>query len=66
MEQWRMLKTKDSRYYDFMSHMVTQVFMAIIFIALFQIVMTEQYALRYPNIHFSAMHPGWADVITND
>lgn len=24
--------------------------------------MTEQYAMRYPNIHFSAMHPGWADV----
>lgn len=27
-----------------------------------QVVMTEQYALRYPNIHFSTMHPGWADV----
>jgi len=26
-----------------------------------QIIMTEQYAVRYPNIHFSAMHPGWAD-----
>lgn len=26
-----------------------------------QIIMTEQYALHYPNIHFSAMHPGWAD-----
>lgn len=26
-----------------------------------QIVMTEQYALKYPSIHFSTMHPGWAD-----
>lgn len=26
-----------------------------------QVVMTEQYAKRYPNIHFSSMHPGWAD-----
>lgn len=26
-----------------------------------QIVMTEQYAIKYPNIHFSSMHPGWAD-----
>ena len=26
-----------------------------------QIIMTEQYALQYPSIHFSTMHPGWAD-----
>ena len=26
-----------------------------------QIVMTQQLAAQYPNIHFSAMHPGWAD-----
>lgn len=26
-----------------------------------QVVMTEQYAKKYPNIHFSSMHPGWAD-----
>lgn len=26
-----------------------------------QIVMSEQYAVKYPNIHFSVMHPGWAD-----
>jgi len=26
-----------------------------------QIIMTEQYAIRFPDIHFSAMHPGWAD-----
>ncbi|KAK7466554.1 hypothetical protein BaRGS_00037338 [Batillaria attramentaria] len=26
-----------------------------------QVVMTEQYAKRWPNIHFSCMHPGWAD-----
>ncbi|XP_057371178.1 dehydrogenase/reductase SDR family member 12-like [Daphnia carinata] len=26
-----------------------------------QVVMMEQYAKQYPNIHFSAMHPGWAD-----
>ncbi|XP_023674527.1 dehydrogenase/reductase SDR family member 12-like isoform X1 [Paramormyrops kingsleyae] len=26
-----------------------------------QVVMTEQWAKAHPNIHFSAMHPGWAD-----
>lgn len=26
-----------------------------------QVVMTEQYAVRHPEIHFSTMHPGWAD-----
>nr|CAH0105053.1 unnamed protein product [Daphnia galeata] len=26
-----------------------------------QVVMTEQYAMKYPDIHFSVMHPGWAD-----
>ena len=26
-----------------------------------QVVMTEEYAKRYPRIHFSSMHPGWAD-----
>ena len=26
-----------------------------------QIVMTKKWAERYPKIHFSAMHPGWAD-----
>lgn len=26
-----------------------------------QVVMTEQYAKRWPHIHFSCMHPGWAD-----
>ncbi|XP_060073048.1 dehydrogenase/reductase SDR family member 12-like [Ylistrum balloti] len=26
-----------------------------------QVVMTEQYAKKYPDIHFSCMHPGWAD-----
>ena len=26
-----------------------------------QVVMTEQYAQSYPNVHFSCMHPGWAD-----
>jgi len=26
-----------------------------------QIVMTEQYALKYPDIYFASMHPGWAD-----
>lgn len=26
-----------------------------------QVVMTEHYARRYPSIHFSTMHPGWAD-----
>ncbi|KAL8623954.1 hypothetical protein ACOMHN_047174 [Nucella lapillus] len=26
-----------------------------------QVIMTEQYALRWPKIHFSCMHPGWAD-----
>ena len=26
-----------------------------------QIVMTQQLAAQYPDIHFSAMHPGWAD-----
>lgn len=26
-----------------------------------QIVMTEQYAKMFSNIHFSSMHPGWAD-----
>ncbi|ESO86444.1 hypothetical protein LOTGIDRAFT_195174 [Lottia gigantea] len=26
-----------------------------------QVVMAEQYKNRYPTIHFSCMHPGWAD-----
>ena len=26
-----------------------------------QVVMTEQYAKLFPNVHFSTMHPGWAD-----
>ncbi|XP_053404755.1 dehydrogenase/reductase SDR family member 12-like [Mercenaria mercenaria] len=26
-----------------------------------QIIMTEQYAQKYPSIHFSVMHPGWSD-----
>ncbi|XP_069981210.1 dehydrogenase/reductase SDR family member 12 [Penaeus vannamei] len=26
-----------------------------------QVVMTEQYAKQYPDVHFSCMHPGWAD-----
>jgi len=26
-----------------------------------QIVMTEKWAQQYPDIHFSVMHPGWAD-----
>lgn len=26
-----------------------------------QVVMTEQYGLKWPNVHFSCMHPGWAD-----
>lgn len=26
-----------------------------------QVVMTEQYVKRWPNIHFSCMHPGWAN-----
>jgi dehydrogenase/reductase SDR family protein 12 len=26
-----------------------------------QVVMTEQFSKMYPNVHFSCMHPGWAD-----
>ncbi|KAK3589945.1 hypothetical protein CHS0354_034967 [Potamilus streckersoni] len=26
-----------------------------------QVVLTEHYAKKYPDIHFSCMHPGWAD-----
>ena len=26
-----------------------------------QVVMTDQYAKKYPRVHFSCMHPGWAD-----
>jgi len=26
-----------------------------------QVIMTEQYALKHPNIYFASMHPGWAD-----
>ena len=26
-----------------------------------QIVMTERWAKEFPDIHFSVMHPGWAD-----
>lgn len=26
-----------------------------------QIIMTEHYAKEFPSIHFSSMHPGWAD-----
>ena len=26
-----------------------------------QVVMTSQYAAQHPEIHFSSMHPGWAD-----
>ncbi|KAL2096297.1 hypothetical protein ACEWY4_008445 [Coilia grayii] len=29
-----------------------------------QMVMTEQWAKAHPNIHFSAMHPGWVDTPT--
>lgn len=25
------------------------------------IIMTEQYAFKYPRIHFSSVNPGWAD-----
>lgn len=30
-----------------------------------QVIMTEQYAKNYPNIHCSCMHPGWADTPGN-
>ena len=26
-----------------------------------QVIMTEMYAQKYPDIKFSSMHPGWAD-----
>ena len=26
-----------------------------------QVVMTQQYADQYSGVHFSSMHPGWAD-----
>lgn len=26
-----------------------------------QVIMTEKYATQFPAIHFSSMHPGWAD-----
>ncbi|KAK3095977.1 hypothetical protein FSP39_021558 [Pinctada imbricata] len=26
-----------------------------------QVIMTEQYAQKYPKVHISTMHPGWAD-----
>jgi dehydrogenase/reductase SDR family protein 12 len=26
-----------------------------------QVVMTEWYAKTWPSVHFSCMHPGWAD-----
>lgn len=26
-----------------------------------QVVMTAEYAKQYPKVHFSSMHPGWAD-----
>ena len=26
-----------------------------------QVIMTEQWAKQYPEVHFSSMHPGWAD-----
>ena len=26
-----------------------------------QVIMTEHYAKLYPKVHFSSMHPGWAD-----
>ena len=26
-----------------------------------QVVMTEEYAKQFPRVHFSSMHPGWAD-----
>ncbi|XP_076454180.1 dehydrogenase/reductase SDR family member 12-like [Babylonia areolata] len=26
-----------------------------------QVVLTEQYSCRWPGVHFSCMHPGWAD-----
>ncbi|XP_013784519.1 dehydrogenase/reductase SDR family member 12-like [Limulus polyphemus] len=26
-----------------------------------QVIMTEKYAEKYPGVHFSCMHPGWAD-----
>ena len=30
-----------------------------------QVVMTRKWAEKYPNIHFSSMHPGWADTPGN-
>lgn len=30
-----------------------------------QVIMTEQYAKKYPNVHCSCMHPGWADTPGN-
>ena len=30
-----------------------------------QVVMTEEYAKKYPEIYFSSMHPGWADTPGN-
>ena len=29
-----------------------------------QVVMTEQYAIQYPDIFWASMHPGWADTPT--
>lgn len=26
-----------------------------------EVIMTEQYAKKWPSIHFSCTHPGWAD-----
>lgn len=30
-----------------------------------QVIMTEQFAKEYPNMHFSTMHPGWSDTPGN-
>ena len=37
------------------------VFHVYLFLQRQQVIMTEQWAKKFPDIHFSVMHPGWAD-----
>ena len=59
MEQWSMPRTKGSRYgYISIQSCNLQNYIYSLFA---KVEMTEEWAKKYPKIHFSVMHPGWAD-----
>ena len=66
MEQWFTPRTKDSRLVKVTQPCFIVLFTYISFIHIMnyfyvKVEMTEEWAKKYPKIHFSVMHPGWAD-----